>query len=245
MLHSGGIASFPSILLNIRNNWRRTLRSTCVIYWPSTEPSIKRCICENKRKNRNRCLRSKISEYHLDLWTWLNSVQKRTPTGSRWMTNNYITRCHRQLELFSSESSSQFEFQSLLKIGCPRSENQLQAEGMGPQDPRLSSPDRVRKKCCYGQKNLGSICSSLFPSPTHLSHTTNINPFATLSRIKWERYIFIKKRVRFVHWSSSSCFCLHLVPSASFLFQLKTVFSDFIIRSSKHVVYIDDEEVWG
>ena len=64
-------------------------------------------------------------------------------------------------------------------------------------DPRLSSPARMRKKCCYGQKNLGSICSSLSPSPTHLSHITNINPFATLSRIKCERYIFfIKKCVR-------------------------------------------------
>ena len=35
----------------------------------------------------------------------------------------------------------------------------------------------MRKNCCYGQKNFGSISSSLSPSPTHLSHTTNINPF--------------------------------------------------------------------
>ena len=67
-------------------------------------------------------------------------------------------------------------------------------------DPRLSSPAKMRKKCCYGQKNFGSICSNLSPSPTHLSHTANI----TLSRIKSERYIFIKKCVRsFVHWSPS------------------------------------------
>ena len=47
-------------------------------------------------------------------------------------------------------------------------------------------------KCCYGrEKNLGHY-SSLFPSPTPLSHTTNI----TFSRIKCERYIFIKKCVR-------------------------------------------------
>ena len=50
----------------------------------------------------------------------------------------------------------------------------------------------MQMKCCYGQKNLGSICSILSPSPTHLSHTRNI----TLSRIKCERYIFIKKSVR-------------------------------------------------
>ena len=36
------------------------------------------------------------------------------------------------------------------------------------------------------------------PSPTHLSHITNINPFATLSRIKCERYIFYKEVCSFV-----------------------------------------------
>ena len=56
-------------------------------------------------------------------------------------------------------------------------------------DPRLSSPDRMRKKRCYGQKNFGSICSSLSLSPTHLTNNQH-QPF---SRIKCERYIFIKK----------------------------------------------------
>ena len=57
----------------------------------------------------------------------------------------------------------------------------------------------MRKKCCYGQKNFGSICSSLSPSPTHLSHTTNINPFKNKV---WEIY-FHKEVCSFVHWSSS------------------------------------------
>ena len=39
-----------------------------------------------------------MSEYHLDLWTWFNSVQVRTPTGRRWESNNYIARCHKRLE---------------------------------------------------------------------------------------------------------------------------------------------------
>ena len=68
--------------------------------------------------------------------------------------------------------------------------------GLGPSGSTVEQPSRMRKKWCYGQKNFGSICSSLFPSPTQLLHTTNINPFITLSRIKCERYIFIKKRVR-------------------------------------------------
>ena len=78
---------------------RQIISSRYVTYWPSTEPSIKRYTCINKQWNSgNRCIRSKISEYHLDLWSWLNSGQMRTPTGSRWRSNNYITRCHRRLE---------------------------------------------------------------------------------------------------------------------------------------------------
>ena len=117
-----------------------------------------------------------------------------TPTESKWVSNNYITRCHRRLELDSSNSSCSW---SQLGTKCQR-ENQLAERRLAAlRDPLLSSPARTRKKCSYGQKNFGSICSSLSPSPTHLSHATNINPFATLSRIKCERYIFfIKKCVR-------------------------------------------------
>ena len=41
-----------------------TINLPCVIYWPSNEPSIKRCTCVNKRKN----------------------------SGSRWALNNNMTR---------------------------------------------------------------------------------------------------------------------------------------------------------
>ena len=81
---------------------------------------------------------------------------------------------------------------SQLEIGCQRSGNQLQTEGLGPQWPRVEQPSRIRKKFCYGQKNFGSICSSLSPPLTPLTHTRNI----TLSWIKCESYIFIKKCVR-------------------------------------------------
>ena len=59
-------------------------------------------------------------------------------------------------------------------------------------DLRLSNPAKMRKKCCYGQKNLGqyvAVCPRLILT----SHT---QPTSILSRIKCERYIFIKKRVR-------------------------------------------------
>ena len=45
-----------------------------------------------------------------------------------------------------------------------------------------------QKKCCSSQRNLGSICCSLFS----LQLTSNTQPF----RIKCERYIFLKKCVR-------------------------------------------------
>ena len=120
----------------------------CVIYWPLTEPSIKRCTSVNKRKN-----------------------------SGRWTLENNITRCPDGL--------------GQLETGC-RIENQLQTKGFAAlSDPRLSNPAKMRKKCCYGQKNLSQY-RSLSLSPTHLSHTTNM----TLSRIKCEIYIFIKKCVR-------------------------------------------------
>ena len=58
---------------------------------------------------------------------------------------------------------------------------------------------KMRKECCYGQKNLGqyvAVCS-------RLQLTSHTQPTSTLSRIKCERYIFIKKCVSsFVHWRS-------------------------------------------
>ena len=179
------------------------------------------------RQSRNRCIRPKILEYHLDLWTWLNSVQMRTPNGSRWMSNNYITRFHRRLELVGVRVG-------LFEVGVPVAvpvgdkmpawESACRLRACSPQWPPVEQPNRMRKRCCYGQKNLRSICSSLFPSPTHLSHITYINPFATLSRIKCEWYIFLKKCVRsFIivdYVSVYSCICVcgyttHRVPCLS------------------------------
>ena len=66
-------------------------------------------------------------------------------------------------------------------------------KALGPQWPTVEQPQaKMWQKCCYGRRRTWSQYSSLSPSPTHLSHTTNI----TLSRIKCERYIFIKKCIR-------------------------------------------------
>ena len=88
---------------------------------------------------------------------------------------------------------SQFKFQLQLESVGTRWESACRLRTQALREPRLSSPARMRKKCCYGQKNSGSICSKLSPSPTHLSHTTNINPF---ENNVWEVYFFIMKCVR-------------------------------------------------
>ncbi len=96
----------------------------------------------------------------------------------------------------SSNSSCSW---SQLGTKC-QSENQLADRRLAAlSDPQLSSPARTRKKCCYGQNNFWSICSSLSPSPTHLSHTTNINPFENKV---CDVYLY-KEVCSFIHWSSS------------------------------------------
>ena len=98
----------PNPFLNI---WR------VVIYWPSTEPSIKRCTCVNKRGN----------------------------SGSRWMSDNYITRFRRRLG--SVPVAVGVSWGQVWELAADRGLWALS-------DPRLRSPARMQKKCCYGQENL-------------------------------------------------------------------------------------------
>ena len=81
-------------------------------------------------------------------------------------------------------------------IRC-RSESQLQTEGLGPQDPGWEAKQN-KEEVLLRSEELGVNMWQSVPSPTHLSHITNINPFATLSRIKCERYIFYKEVCSFV-----------------------------------------------
>ena len=136
--------------INNMPTWKSTTIQCNVIYGPSTEPSIKRCTCANKRKN----------------------------SGSRWTISNNITRF--------TDGSSQLETR------C-RSESQRQTEDFGPSVTHgwATQPKWGRSAAMVSRKNLGQY-SSLSLSPAHLSDTTSI----TLSRIKCERYIFIKKCVR-------------------------------------------------
>ena len=125
------------------------------------------------------------------------------PTGSRWMSNNYITRCHRRFELVGVRdkqtvssvkgsccwSSRQAWFSSSCSHSSSSSftceQDAVMRASARQRTFVLRTPveqsSRMRKTCCYGQRNLGSKCGSLSSSQTHLSHVTDINPFATLS----------------------------------------------------------------
>ena len=105
-----------------------------VIYWPSTEPSIKRCTCVNKRKNSG------------SRWAWHNNKP-----GVRGGSSQLGTRCQRE-----SQRQPWWE-----------------------------------RSAAMARRTWGQY-SSLSLSPAHLSDSRNI----TLSRIKWERYIFIKRCIR-------------------------------------------------
>ena len=121
--------------------------------------------------------------------TWVN---KRKNSGSRWTLDNDITRC--------PDGSSQLETR------C-RSENQQQTEGFRRSVTHgWATPAKMRMKCCYGHEKNLSQYSSLTLSTAHLSHTTNI----TLSRIKCERYIFIKKCVRSLKFIYYVWLCFYL-----------------------------------
>ena len=72
------------------------------------------------------------------------------------------------------------------------SENQLPAEGLSPQEPRLSSPAEWERSAAIVWATWGQYVAVCSVSNSPLTH----NPFATLSRIKCERYIFLKKCVR-------------------------------------------------
>ena len=97
---------------------------------------------------------------------------------------------------------------SQLETRCP-CENQRQTEGFRPSVTNgWATKPRWERSAAMVRRTLGQN-NSLSPSPAHLSHTTNINPFENKV---WERY-FYKEVCSFVHWSRQYCwlcFCLYL-----------------------------------
>ena len=152
--------------------------------------------------------------------------------------HNYITRCHRWLgSVLVGVSWGQ---DASMRIS-------LQTEGLWPSlTHSWATPVKMRKKCCYGQKNFGSICSSLSPSPIHISHITNINPFENKV---WEIY-FYKEVCLFVHWSSSLCLSMFLyifvyVLCSCIMSIQQNINNLYTINSLKKFFLSDNTHVYG
>ena len=179
------------------------VESTLVSYWPSTEPSIKRCTCLNKR----------------------NQV------GVKQKYNQ------------DTDGLSQLE------IGCQRSENQLQTEGLSPQWPSVEQPrPRWGRSAAMVRRTLGQYVA-VCPRLQLTSHT---QPTSTLSRVKCERYILIKKCVRsFIEvchyvWLCSAyiCICIMycvvvcgytaLLPRINISISLSLIYKHWKQRKERH-----------
>ena len=137
----------------------------CVIYWPSTQPSIKKKVypVEDIEDITLTCERVEIGAI-------------TTPTGSRWVSNNYITRCHRRLELVGVRSWGQLVGVRVANWG---SQNQLQREGAAAlSDPRLSRPAEWEKCAAIVRGTWGQYVVVCSVSNLPLTH----NPSSTLSQ---------------------------------------------------------------
>ena len=126
-----------------------------VTYWPSTEQSIKRCTCVNKRKQ-----------------VGMRQLYNQVPQTA-WVS--------------SSSSWSQ------LGDKMPAWESACRLRACGPQWPMVEQPSQeCERSAAMVRRTLGqyvSVCP-------HLQLTSHTQPTSPLSRIKCERYIFIKKYVR-------------------------------------------------
>ena len=118
----------------------------------------------------------------------------RTPTGSRWISDNYITRCHRRLELVSSVPVAVGVIWG--QDACVRIN--LQTEGLRPSVTHgwAAQPECERSAAMVRR----TLYIAVFP---RLQLTSHAQGTSTLSRIKCERLYFYKEVCSFVHWSSS------------------------------------------
>ena len=121
-----------------------------------------------------------------------------TPTGSRWMSNNYITRCHRRLELSWSSSCSSRQWK-------PAPYRGLRLSG-----PRFSNPaewgSAALIRGIWGQ--YVAVCSISNSPLTRNQYQPFRNPFENKM---WEVY-FSKELCSFVDYVSA-CICIRIVES--------------------------------
>ena len=125
--------------------------------------------------------------YHLDMWTGL--IRCRCDAYKKQVD---VKKLYNPVPQIVRVSWSQLVG---IRVAVWGSENQLPAEGLGPQNPRLSNPAEWERSAAKDRGTGGQYIAVCSISNSPLIH----NPFATPSRpfrIKGERYIFLKKCVR-------------------------------------------------
>ena len=97
-----------------------------------------------------------------------------------------------------------------VRVAVRSSENQFPTEGLGPQDPRLSSPAEWERSAAIVRGTWGQYVAVCSVSNSPLTH----NPFATISNKVWEVY-FSKEVCSFVIIVDyvSACICIRIVVS--------------------------------
>ena len=151
------------------------------------------------RQSRNRCIRSKISRYNLDL-VQVEFGANATLTGSRWTSNNYITRCHREFKLVRVSCSRSLSCSSRQWEPAP-------SRGLGPSGTRLSSQAEWERSAAKDRGTWGQYVAVCSVSNSPLTH----KPFENKV---WEVY-FSKEACSFVIIVDyvSACICIRIVVS--------------------------------
>ena len=120
----------------------------------------------------------------------------RTPTRSRWMSNENITRCYRRLGSV------------LVGDRMPAEWEPPPDRGLGPSVTHgWASLPECERSAAMVRRTWGQ---SVAVCP-RLQLTSHTQPTLTLSRIKCERYIFYQEVYSFVHWSRHYvwlCICM-------------------------------------
>ena len=126
-----------------------------------------------------------------------------TLTGSRWVTNNYINRCHGDLRELESVAVE-------VRVAVRGSENQLPAEGWALRIPYWAAQQNEKRSAAIVRGTWGQYVAVCFVSNSPLTH----NPFTTLSNKVWEVY-FSKEVCSFVIIVNdvSACICIRIVVS--------------------------------
>ena len=117
------------------------------------------------------------------------------PTGSRCMSNNYITRCHRRLELVGVSCSWSLSCNSRQWEPAPD-------RGLATlSDPRLSSPAEWERSAAIVRGTWGQYVVVCSVSNSPLIHNPFRNPF--------------KNKVREVYFSKEVCLFVIIVDYVS------------------------------